>query len=293
MRVKVNGTEIYVDVDGAQLDVGDGMLRERPTIVALHGGPGFDHGYLRPGLAPLAGDAQVVYVDLRGQGRSGRPAIETCTLEQMADDVAALCAGLGIERPIILGHSAGGFVTLTLATRHPHLAERLILVDTAAATAAMSDSMSILQQRNGAEARAAAERMFGGDFSEPAVNDFIRLVFPAYLANPSNMATLGPTIGRCNFNPEVAAFYFSTRAPLYDLRDKLAGIRQPTLVLVGEQDWLTPPGTAQALAAGLPSSELVVLPDAGHFAFVEQPDIFNTAVRQFAAAPTLVGVGGI
>jgi len=293
MRLNVNDTQLFFDVEGAGLvPDGDG-LTQRPTLVVLHGGPGFDHTYFKPFLSPLGDTFQIVYVDLRGQGRSGRPAIETCTLEQMADDVAALCAGLGIERPIILGHSAGGFVTLTLTTRHPHLAERLILVDTAAATAAMSDSMSILQQRNGAQARAAAERMFGGDFSDPALNDFIRLVFPAYLANPSNMASLGPTIGRCNFNPEVAAFYFSKRAPLYDLRDKLAGIRQPTLVLVGEQDWLTPPGTAQALAAGLPGSELVVLPDAGHFAFVEQPDIFNTAVRQFAAAPTLVGVGGI
>jgi pimeloyl-ACP methyl ester carboxylesterase len=108
------------------------------------------------------------------------------------------------------------------------------------------------------------------------------------------MATLGPTIGRCNFNPEVAAFYFSRRAPLYDLRDRLAAIRQPALVVVGEQDWLTPPSVAHSLVAGLPNSDLLVIPDAGGFAFVEQPEAFNSAVRQFAAAvPSLVGVGGV
>jgi proline iminopeptidase len=49
--------------------------------VVLHGGPGFDQGYLRPGLAPLSSEAQLVFVDLRGQGRSSRPPVQTCTLE--------------------------------------------------------------------------------------------------------------------------------------------------------------------------------------------------------------------
>ena len=94
-------------------------LAERPTVVALHGGPGFDQGYLRPGLSPLGAHAQVVFVDLRGQGRSGRPPLHTCTLERMADDVAELCDRLGIVEPVVFGHSAGGFVALHLALRHP------------------------------------------------------------------------------------------------------------------------------------------------------------------------------
>jgi proline iminopeptidase len=94
MKIRVNGTELYVDIDGSQLRLEEGRLVERPTILALHGGPGFDQGYLRPGLGLLRDDAQLVFVDLRGQGRSGRPPVETCTLEQMADDVAALtCIG--------------------------------------------------------------------------------------------------------------------------------------------------------------------------------------------------------
>jgi pimeloyl-ACP methyl ester carboxylesterase len=124
--------------------------------------------------------------------------------------------------------------------------------------------------------------MFGGDSSEPAMNDFLRLVFPAYLATPSNMPIVGPAVGRCAFNGEVAAFYFAQRAPLYDVRDRLAGIRQPTLVVVGDRDWLTPPAASQDIARRLPNAELRVLPDAGHFAFIEQPALFNAAVRQFA-----------
>ncbi|HEY3033990.1 MAG TPA: alpha/beta hydrolase [Streptosporangiaceae bacterium] len=84
-----------------------------------------------PGLAPVSRDAQLVFADLRGQGRSGRPPVQTCTLEQMADDVAELCGRLGIVMPIVFGHSAGGFVALHLALRHPGSVGGLILCDSA------------------------------------------------------------------------------------------------------------------------------------------------------------------
>ncbi len=139
MRVSVNDTELYLDVEGAELAVDGERLRRRPTLLALHGGPGFDQGYLRPGLRPLANDAQLVFVDLRGQGRSARPPVESCTLEQMADDVAALCHRLGIEHPIVFGHSAGGFVALHLALRHVELPCGLILCDSAPTLAPLPD----------------------------------------------------------------------------------------------------------------------------------------------------------
>ena len=86
----------------------------------------------------------------------------------------------------------------------------------------------------------------------------------------------------------IAAFYFSKRAPLYDVREQLPGISQPILVVVGEQDWLTPPTASEDLAQHLPNAQLLNLPDAGHFAFIEQPELFNAAVRQFVAAPAPV-----
>ncbi len=288
MRIHVNATELYFDVEGAELVADGAALRQRPTLVVLHGGPGFDHAYFKPGLSPLADTFQIVYVDLRCQGRSARPPVDTCTLEQMADDVAALCERLAIEQPFVLGHSAGGFVALSLAVRHPDLLGGLILVDTAAATAEMWESMSMLEQRYGREARAAAERMFGGDFSEAATVDFMRLVFPAYVHDPSRFSDVAEAVGRSAFNTEVASFYFSERAPLYDLRDRVPHIRVPSLVAVGEFDWLTPPSASQSLAAALPNARLLILPNAGHFAFLEQPEAFMHAVRDLAAARQFV-----
>ena len=81
----------------------------------------------------------MIYVDLRGQGRSGRPPIETCTLEQWADDVASLCDLLEIKRPVVFGHSAGGFVAMHLAIRHPGLVGGLILCDSSPTLSPIED----------------------------------------------------------------------------------------------------------------------------------------------------------
>src|SRR5580700_10785305 len=71
MKLKVNGTELYFDVVGSSLDPSNGY-RQKPTLVILHGGPGFDHTYLRPWLDPVSEVAQLIYVDERGCGRSAR-----------------------------------------------------------------------------------------------------------------------------------------------------------------------------------------------------------------------------
>src|SRR5581483_10567327 len=198
MRVPVNDTQLYFDVEGPGLVPDGTTMRERPVLLALHGGPGFDHTIFKPTLSALADAVQVVYLDLRGQGRSGRPAVESCTLEQMADDVAAFCRAVGLDR--------------------------LILVDTAAATADMGDAMSTLERRHGPEARAAAERMFGGDFSPAVLDDFMRLVAPAYVRDPAKLPALAEAIARSNFNTEVAGYYFRERAPFYDLHARLGEI---------------------------------------------------------------------
>ena len=95
----------------------------------------------------------------------------------MADDVAALCAALGIQRPVILGHSAGGFVALHLALRHPELVGGLILCHTAATLAPVTDPPPPPgpAERGGPEAGAAAARLFAGDFSPEVMRGFERL----------------------------------------------------------------------------------------------------------------------
>jgi proline iminopeptidase len=196
---------------------------------------------------------------------------------------------LGIPHPTILGHSFGGFVALTLAVRHPDVVGRLILMNTAAATADMADAMGTIEQRYGPEARATAERMFSGDFTDEVTVVFARYVAPVYVHDPANVGLVGEFIQRTRFNPEVAGHYFGKLAGQYDVRARLNEIRVPTLVVAGETDWLCPPSTARVIANGIPKAEIIVIPQAGHFAMWEQPEFTLSAVRPFLASPKSVG----
>ena len=133
VRVSIGDVTLFVDVDGAALVPDGHSMRERPTLVMLHGGPGLDHTpFKQPIFSPLKEVAQVVYYDHRGNGRSDRSSPDKWNLNTWADDVVALCSALGIEHPIVFGGSFGGFVALNYAVRHPEHPAKLILSSTAA-----------------------------------------------------------------------------------------------------------------------------------------------------------------
>lgn len=136
MRVDIgDGVRLFVDADGSRLvpDLTVGAppsLRERPTIIAMHGGPGLDHVGLRLGLGSLRDFAQVVVYDHRGHGRSDWRSAEEWNLDTWANDLVRLCDVLGIENPIVLGNSFGGFVAQRYLARHPGHASKVILYAT-------------------------------------------------------------------------------------------------------------------------------------------------------------------
>ncbi len=132
MHVEVNGTRLFVDVEGPGLVPDGAGLRETPTLVLLHGGPAADHSAFKPLFSALSDVVQVLYVDQRGCGRSAESDPATWTLDQWGDDVGTLCDVLGVRRPIVLGVSFGGYVAQSYATRHPDHPSGLVLVSTAA-----------------------------------------------------------------------------------------------------------------------------------------------------------------
>jgi proline iminopeptidase len=141
VRLAVGDTRLFFDVDGAKFVPDGPWMRERPTVVLLHPGPGFDHGLFKVQLGPwLAGRAQVVYLDQRGGGRSDRGPTEELRLERWAEDVRELCDRLSIERPIVLGLGFGALVAVEYAARHPMHPGGLVL---AGAVARMMPERSI------------------------------------------------------------------------------------------------------------------------------------------------------
>ena len=120
MHVSVNGVRLFFDVEGTKLVPDGPVMREKPVLLMLHGGPGADHSIYRPAYSALADIAQIIYLDHRGNGRSEDGPQQNWNLAQWGDDVRAFCDALGIANPIVLGASFGGMVALAYATRPSH-----------------------------------------------------------------------------------------------------------------------------------------------------------------------------
>src|SRR5262245_52868909 len=157
MRVLVNGARPFFDVEGASLVPNGPVMRQKPTLLLLHGGPGFLLSIYKPAYSGLADCAQIVYLDHRGNGRS-----DAGPLAQWGDDVRAFCDALGIEHPIVLGASFGGQVAMAYATRHPSHPSKLILISTEAVGGSHKDrKIAMFEKLRGPEVGAMARRQLG------------------------------------------------------------------------------------------------------------------------------------
>ena len=127
MYIHIDEQPIFFDVVGEKFRIDGPRLIEKPTLIALHGGPGFDHQRLRPDLDQLADIAQVIYLDHRGNGRSLPSDPGTWTLDRWGDDIRVVCDLLGIERPFVFGNSFGSLVAMSYMVRHAGHAAGIIL----------------------------------------------------------------------------------------------------------------------------------------------------------------------
>ena len=160
MRVALrDGTRIFFEVIGTKLVPEGPTMRERPTMLLLHGGPGFDHSGLAHTLAPLSDVAQLVVPDHRGQGRSDGDDPADWKLDRWVPDIVEFCEALEVERPIILGQSFGGVVALAVAARYPSLPSKLI-VSSSLARFRPDRAFPMFERLGGPEVRAVAERHF-------------------------------------------------------------------------------------------------------------------------------------
>lgn len=251
MRIAVADTRLYFDVDGAKLVPDGPWMRERPTVLLLHPGPGFDHGLFKVQLGPsLVPHAQVVYLDQRGGGRSDRSDPETLTLDRWADDVHDFCDALRIERPIVLGLGFGSLVAIRYAARHPAQPGALVLA-APVARIVPEQSLEVYERLGGAEARAVAERYYEG-MDEQAFADFLRVCFPLL----SSYELTSDVIIRADWSPEVLIRWMRGESKELDLRPELGTIEVPTLVLAGEDDAWAPLASVQEVVEHLPEGAL-------------------------------------
>ena len=275
MRVRVGDVHLYFDTAGMGLVPDGPTMRERPVILCLHGGPGFDHSTLKHYLTPLAEHAQLVFLDHRGQGRSDESTPERWNFDTWIEDLRGFCEALEIERPVLFGQSFGGMVALGTAIRHPELPGKLI-VSSSAAKIRLDRALPMFERLGGKEARDLAQRLFE-DPNQENFDAYLATCLPLY-----NTTKADPDIlARVRLKPEVGFHFFRGEGLTFDWLADLDRIRCPTLILAGEVDPITPVADHEDLAAGIRGSRLEVFPDAGHGVFRDKPGEALELVREF------------
>jgi 3-oxoadipate enol-lactonase len=252
------------------LDAGSGT----DVVLLLHAFP-LSSEMWEPQVRALSARFRIIAPDYRGLGRS-RPAPEVNTMASIVADVMALLRSLGIRRVAVAGLSMGGYVAFELYRRAPGLVRALALCDTRA-------KPDTVEGRAGREtyARNALEKGLSW-----VADDFVPKLLrpdpdPAVVERVRGMVLGG--------SPEGVAASQRGMALRADSVPTLARITVPTLVVVGEQDRLTPLADAQAMQTGVAGARLAVIPGAGHLPNLEAAEAFNRALSSFfAASPSTV-----
>ena len=219
----------------------------------------------------LAARYRVLRYDLRGQLQSGKPEAPSYPMPQHAADLAALLDRLGIARAHLVGLSYGGAVAQHFALDYPQRLDKLVL----AATLAWSDPVNDAIADSWEAAAHSADPALRFDIGLP-------LTFGAnYLQQQADRISLLREFAcRQPWQP-LARLVSGMRA--HDVRARLATVRAPTLVLVGEDDRFTPLYHARRLASLIPAARLTVVPGSGHALPLELPQQFNQLLLDFLA----------
>ena len=245
-----------------------------PAVLMIQGLGADKHGWDMQRLV-LAAKYRVVALDNRGAGRSDKP-FGTYTLEQMAADAISVLDAAGIERAPIVGASMGGAITQIVGLKYP---ERVIS-RTLACTACRNHPWrrELLQ----GWATVATERGMGAMAGEAA----------RWVIGPRSFRRLLPTfgwLGPLAMGRTAHAFVAQVKAILdvdESVSELLETVDIPTLVMVGNQDILTPRGDSEEIAERMPNAELVVISGAAHGFMVEHASTFNRVLLEFLGRVT-------
>ncbi len=257
-------------------------------ILVVHGGPGLDHSYLRPGLDVFDTRYTLIYYDQRGTGRSSTEiGPETIRLDAFVEDIEALREALGHERIHLLTHSFGSRIGISYVQRYPERVSSLVLLNpvepgtrfgaqTARRRAEKRTQPDSLELSRLTTSEAFAAR-------DPAtLSRVFEVAFRAAMRDPDRVAELDLDLMEATAKQgQDVAELLGRELGTVDGWARLADVEVPTLVIHGRHD-LPPLEMSTAMAGALPEGQLHVL-ETGHFPYIEDRDGLLAAVSAFLA----------
>ncbi len=255
-------------------------------VICLHGGPGLDHHEFAHYLDPLCDAYELVLVDQRSQGLSEVAPPETWTIAQMARDVTALARALELDRYVVLGHSFGAFVALQHAVEFSGEPAGTIVssgvpsmryLDVVAANLAVFEPVELREQVAASWARETSAR------TQADCAALMDDQWPFHFrdADDPRIAEYAAATASTVFSPDVLRAFAADGYGGIELEDRLVEVSHPVLVHAGRYDRVCSIEAAEAMAAGIPGSELVVFEESAHMTFVEEPNRYLATTRAF------------
>lgn len=261
---------------------------EGKTVLLLAGGPGLSGSYMQPIADEVSKYAQTVLLDQRGTGKSVLSVTDakTVNLQKAINDIEELRTHLKKEKITILGHSFGGLLAMNYAAAFPDKVESLILVGSGGLS---FESFKYLQANiiarlnqndlDALEFWANPER--SAKNPERASIERLRAITPAYFFNRKKSLEIIAETTPETFNYKVNELVSrDIITPNYDLRPKLKDFKQPVLIVQGRQD-IIGESTAYLIFETMKNSRLEFVEQAGHFAWLEQPQAFFPLIKEF------------
>ena len=272
----INNSEVYYKTMG-----------EGEPLLVIHGGPVLDHSYFLPHLESLAKDFQLIFYDQRACGKSSID-IDSATmnLAGFVEDIEQIRQKMGFEKINILGHSWGGLVAMKYAIAHNDKIDRLILSNSMAPSATdwQTENIEASKQINPDDRRRLDNIVSTGLIRSanptPYIKEMMLLSFKSQMANAENISKLNLYIPD-DFQQRSGVFgLLGPDLGEFDLYAQLERITTPTLVLFGETEAAVNLH-AQKMTDSFSEAELIVIPDSGHFPFIENPTEFDRVVKHF------------
>jgi proline iminopeptidase len=287
--VDANGVMIYYKTVG----------RGAPLLI-VHGGPGESHDYFLPYLLPLARTSKLIFIDERGSGKSSKLDDATAySVENMVEDVEAVRVALGLGKISLMGHSYGGALAQAYALKYQKNLTHLILASTWSSTVEMNKVLLGIKEKMTPELRERIDKLEaaglfgkGRDFeknrytAEYMIAAWGEGYFPYLYQNrpdPNYDPVAGGNISWDLYREMWGShgeYVIDGNLTSVEYTERLATLKIPTLIFAGDHDECDP-SLSRAMQQKIAGSKMVVIPQAGHLTFIDQPALVVKTIDDF------------
>lgn len=277
MRAKAPETKLHIRIVSAREE----NLEKMPYIFMLPGGPGANHSHYKD-YECLVTTGNIVFIDPRGCGLSNKQDPSTYNMDNYIQDVEEIRKHLHLDKIIVLGKSYGAMCALGYTLNYPEHVSSLILAAGSPSYKNIETARRNIAERGTQEQQTVCEQLWEGSFkSNEEVSHFFNVMDTMYSWKKRNNQSVSRPAPEYAFEYEPLNQGFSGFLRTFNYEERLHEIACTTLILVGEEDWVTDKKHSEFMASKIPNNQIVVFPNADHSMESDVPEEFFSTIQSF------------